>query len=403
MRVFYLEDTKWINGYAETTDKIGLGFKLAEKLRANTLYIGAKMELELLIPAAKHAATSSLKIITLEAQNKLFAGNKFTRLLGNHDAENENYDFDDFVERSEPRKTLKICLIIPFGRALGDTIIFFSVVSELRRRIISSGRNAEFHLVTVSATESVDYLFRKSNLFEAINYLPYPLENLKQFDACIDFVRGHPHRDKTWIDSLFELCGIEPETVAAKNKRCSIEPEREALKRTDDFLKKLKEEKEKPIIIFHREASTPIRSIPLSVSKNLLSEMSEKSDYHFVSLRPLDFEHPCFTDISHLSVDLEHYISLVSLADGFITVDTSLYHFADAVGTPGVAIFTTAEPFRFASYYPSIKTIQLAGADKLGTIYWSDEKKDIDFVNGLWSSINGEVLIELLRQATNGK
>lgn len=404
MRVFYLEDTEWINGFSgEKSDKTGLGYELAGKLRANSPYIASKLELELLTLAAKHARTSALKIITLEAQDKLFAGNKFTELLGNHDAENERYDFDDFVERFENGKTIKICFTIPFGRALGDTVIFFSVVAELRRRIRNAGRDVEFHLITISPTESVEHLFRRSNLFSSISYLPYSLDDLKQFDACIDFIRNHLHIENTWIDSLFELCGIRPETVPAQSKRYDMKPDSEVLKRLSGFLSELRKEKGKPLIIFHREASTAIRSIPLPVCRSLLTAMSEISDYHFVSLKPLDFDHPCFTDISHLSTDLDHYISLVSLADGFITIDTSLYHFADAVGTPGVTIFTTTEPFRFAAYYPSIKKIQLAGADELGTIYWSNEKTDIAFVDGLWSSMKAEALVELLQEAITGK
>jgi ADP-heptose:LPS heptosyltransferase len=396
MRVFYLENTEWNKKDTTLEGKVDLGHRSVEKLTANRLYICSKLDLELLSLAAKDANTNSLKVITLDTQNKLITENKVINLLGTHTSEKEIYDFDDFVEKFELGAVIKICLITPFGNALGDNVIFFSVVSELQRRVINSRKNIEFHLVTVSTSDSVEKLLRNSNLFASINYLPYPLEDLNQFDGCIDFIRNHLHSEKTWVDSLFELCGIKPETVLAKNKKYSITPNYEVLRYVSEFFFKLKQEKNKPIIIFNQEASTQIRSIPLFAYRTLLSEMSEISDYHFISLRPIDFKHPCFTNLSHLSVDVDHYIALVSLADAFITVDTSLYHFADAVGTPGVTIFTTSEPFRFATYYHSIKSIQLEGADKLGTIYWSNDQKDIDFVNSLWSSMDAKTLINLL-------
>lgn len=404
MRTFYLENTQWIEGMpaAANNGKAEMGIQMAAKLKPQNIYLSAKVDLELLAIAAKMSGnSSSLKVINIQSQNDLLSKSCYPKMLGRKFGENSEIDFFDFIDGFD--RPVSLGLVSPYGRSLGDSVIFLTLVRELIRLGASRKKELKLHLISISMTESIDILFRNSGLFETVNSLPYPLSDFARFDGYIDFIRSHLHINIPWIDSLFEMSGIKPETVTLEAKRNKFQLNASVQKQIQEQWRTLKKEIGRPIIIFHRQASTPIRSMPEEVYMNLVKMLAEKTDYHFVSLTPMDFDHSRFTDISELSSSLDHYAALIAIADGFITVDTSFYHLADAFDTPGVVLFTTNALYRFAQYYPFIKSLQLEGGDKLKMMHWSNNPADIAYAEGLWSSLDFDKVALLLNESMSLK
>ena len=380
--------------------KAEMGIQMAAKLKPHAIYLSANVDLELLAIAAKASGnSSSLKVIKMQSQRDLLNRGCYPKMLGGRFEESGGIDFVDFIENFGLDRPVKLGFVSPYGRSLGDSVIFLTLVKELFRLAASRKKELQLHLISISMLENIEKLYRNSGLFETVNSLPYLLNDFAEFDAYIDFIRSHLHINIPWIDSLFEMSGIKPETVELDARRNEFQLNVSVQEQIEKKWQELKKSTGKPIIIFHREASTPIRSMPKEIYINWVKTLAEKTDYHFVSLTPVDFDHPRFTDISELSCSLDHYAALIAKADGFITVDTSFYHIADAFSTPGVVLFTTNALYRFAQYYPFIKSLQLEGGDKLKMMHWSNNPTDIEYAESLWSSLDFDKVVLMLKES----
>lgn len=405
MRLFYIENTEWTDNSGDEADgQERLGIQLGRTMKPNNLYMSTDFEVQFILRALhQYADPSLLKILTLRQIQKILAKDEFPIALGNPELEENVCSFETLLKNSSLKDPVRIGVISPYGRNLGDTVMFFSVIRQYKKIAADLGREIEIHLVNPVLTYDVRPTYESFGYFDSIKEFPCHIDWFSGIDAYVDFVRPHLRYDIPWVDSLFELSGIPPETVPDQNKRISFDLGDNADGLLDDEWEKLRSKVNKPIIIFHRESTTQIRTMPGKDYFRLLKDFLETSDYHFVSLTPIKFDHPRFTDLSYLSTNFRAYVKLISLADGFISVDTSLYHFADAFDVPGVVIFTSQPPDRFSKFYPFVKGFQIEGGEKLDLKSWSNDPADIEYSDSLWSKLDSEMLIDYLKEASGRK
>ena len=405
MRLFYIENTEWTDNSGDEADgQEMLGIQLGRRIKPNKLYLSTDFEVQfILLALRKYADASFLKILTIQQIKKILAKDNFPVALGNPEFEENVCSFETLLKNSSLKDPIRIGVISPYGRNLGDTAMFFSVIKQYKKIAADLEREIEIHLVNPVLTYDVRPIYENFGYFDSIKEFPCRIDWFSGIDAYVDFVRPHLRYDVPWIDSLLELSGIPPETVPDQNKRISFDFGNDADGKLEAEWERLRSKINKPIIIFHRQSTTQIRTMPGKDYFRILREFFEISDYHFVSLTPVKFDHPRFTDLSHLSTNFRAYVKLISLADGFITVDTSLYHFADAFDIPGVVIFTSQPPDRFSKFYPFVKGFQIEGGEKLDLKSWSNDPADIEYSDGLWSKLNSEMLIDYLKEVSGKK
>ena len=405
MRLFYVDSIKWAeNCGADANPKEVIGLELGRKMQPQKLYIATELEIDFILQALKkYGGVSNIKILKSQVIQTLLNKEQFPVALGNPLIEENCISFDEFLKSRTSKNPLKLGIISPFGRNLGDSLMFFTTVRQYEKIAADYGRQIEIHLMNAVLPSGVRQTYEKFPLFSSIREFPDDIDWFTKVDAYINFTRSHLHYDIPWVDSLLELSGITPDRISDQAKRNCFDLDEDTEKRLDIPWKNFKSRINSPVIIFHRQSSTPIRTMPGDVYHKLLLEFLDLTDYHFISLTPVKFEHPRFTDLSHLSTDLDSYIKLISLADGFITVDTSLYHFADAFDIPGVVIYTCQPPSRFSKYYPFVKGFQIEGGEKLALKHWSNDPADIEIADALWSLLDSEMITELLKSSDGGK
>jgi hypothetical protein len=399
MRLFYVESVNWaFTDFEGINPQEMIGLELGRRLQPKELYFSTDFEVQFLLKAAqRRKKTSEIKIISQNATTSL-TQNSPPVALGNTILEENHFSFDSLLKEIFPANTIKLGVLSPFGRNLGDSLMFFTVVNEYQRRAVINKKKLEIHLFNAVLPESIGPTYRKSTCFYSISEFPCEFSLLHDLDAYIDFCRPHLHYDIPWVDSLFELSGILPDSVPLIAKRNTFTLNDTVYQEVCRFWKNFTGGIKRPVIIFNRESSTYIRTMPEKYYRKFINEFLELTDYHFVSLTPINFKHPRFTDLSSVSSSFDRYVSLVSLADGFITVDTSLYHFADAFNVPGVVIFTSQPPSRFSKYYPLVKGFQVEGGEKLDLKSWSNDPKDIKYANSLWKTIDAKTIIKHLNE-----
>jgi hypothetical protein len=406
MRLFYVDTVKWTENHGvEATPKEVVGLKLGRKIHPQKLYIATEFEIEFIVKASKKFGNASdIKVLTSQVVQNLLKKSGFPIALGNPLLEKDHHSFEDLLANKSIKDPIKLGVISPFGYNLGDSLMFFTIVGQYRKLAAGQGRTLEVHLMNAVLPERIGPTYKTSPLFTSVQEFPCDINFLSKLDAYINFTRPHLHYDIPWVDSLLELSGIQPETIPDESKRNTFKLDEAVSAKLDEFWESFKSGKTSPFIIFHRESSTPIRTMPEDIYIKLLKEFLDSTDYHFISLTPVNFTHPRFTDLSYISFQgFNCYVKLISLVDGFIAVDTSLYHFADAFDVPGVVIYTCQPPERFSKYYPFVKGFQIEGGENLGLKHWSNDPVDIEYADGLWSLLDSKMLINLLGEVQTEK
>lgn len=399
MRLFYLSRELKAADLGENSSlEAAVGLRLANGLHAEKIHFATGYELNYILQSLTQAGKpKDLNVITFNSHRALIESHSGLQQIGANNTAGSNISFAEFLRSNTPGTTKDIAIISPFGAALGDAVIFCTIVREYARQSCAGRCSVRLHLFQGSFNENVRVLCERSGLFTSIQKLPAPLDDLARLDAFIDFSQSVEVSQSPWIDLMFELGGIPAHEVPPelKRNRLALLPSVEL--EMGPLLPQITGE-HRPIVIFHHLAGTPIRTMPPKVAKEVLSFLLDNTDYYFISLTPFDFEHPRFKDISTLSATTDRYLYFISAVDSFLTVDTSLYHIADAFDVPGVAIFSTNLIERFGKYYRFLKGVQLPGIDRLGGKHWSKDRDDIARVEELWKAIDPAEVAELLKQ-----
>lgn len=398
MRLFYLSrELKAADLGANSNLQAVAGVRLANGLRAERIHFATGYELSYILQSLTQAGKpKDLNVITFNSQRALIESHSRLQQIGSKDTAGSNISFAEFLRSNTPGTTKDIAIISPFGAALGDAVIFCTIIREYARQSRAAGCSVRLHLFQASFNENVRALCERSGHFTSIYELPAPLDDLARLDAFIDFSQTVEVSQSPWIDLIFELGGIPAHDVPPELKRNKLTLPPAVELEMGPLLRQVTGG-HSPVVIFHHLAGTPIRTMPPKVAKEMLSFLLENTDYYFISLTPFDFEHPRFKNIFTLSTTTDRYLYLISAVDSFLTVDTSLYHIADAFDVPGVAIFSTNLIERFGKYYPFLKGVQLPGIDRLGGKHWSEDQDDIAQVEELWKAIDPAEVAGLLK------
>lgn len=400
MRLFYLKrELKAADLGEDVSVPVSIGLKLAQRLHPEKLHFTSGYELAYILQALTQAGKPrDLNVISFNSQHALVERQSALQHIGASDTARSIVSFADFLSSIAPGTTKNVAVISPFGAALGDAVIFCTIIREYARQSCLRNCSVRLHLFQTPFNENAHVLCERSGLFASIQSLPAPFDDLVRFDAFIDFSQNLELIQSPWIDMVFELGGIPSQEVPPERKRNKLTLPTSVALETGPLLRHEIGDS-RPVVIFHQVAGTPIRTMPAKVARELLSFLLDNTDYCFISLVPFDFEHPRFKDVSSLSTSTDRYMYLISAVDAYVTVDTSLYHIADALDVPGVVIFSTNLIERFGKYYPYMKGVQLPGIDQLGGKHFSEDESDIARVKELWNAIDPAQVLDLLKQS----
>ncbi len=269
----------------------------------------------------------------------------------------------------------RLVILNGFGTGVGDTVVGLTalraVMAILHRRFV--GVAIELWL-RPDVMDRLHPVLRHESLVSGVRPLPQPLSEMMAFDGAWDLsglvTRIH-HTEHSLLDSCLIALGVDPETVATEHKR-NLWPQDERATRTVapvlDLIRSTPDDdsRDLPLVLFHPEASTPLRSVPEAQRAPLARALADTLPCRVITAAPLEARHPRVHDLSGFSPDLDHLTALIAGCDGLVTVDTALYHLADAVDTPAVALFSTIDPERRVGHYPYVAGLLLPDARESG-------------------------------------
>ena len=321
--------------------------------------------------------------------------------------DNLEYQLEPLVHKEEVR----IAIINGMPNAIGDHIVgmkAYEIWYKHISKILQGKINIDLLQATNILTEPITSQWKQ--YYQQTIILPINLKQLLEYDAIVDLgaFLEHPLFNKLpMIDFFMKALSLDYTQIPAEEKRNKLKTKKEADQYVEEILANVKFFK-KPILLFHHASSSPIRSIPDHVSRELVKHIIDNTNYFVISLSNLEFEYSHYINLSPYCINVDHLMSFVKNVDSIVTVDTCIYHIADAFDKPSVVIFTGIEPELRIKYYPYTTAITL---EKPGGILYGKHKlsmeknlakKEINRLKEITENIDKQLLSEKIKEVNHG-
>ncbi|HEX8451342.1 MAG TPA: glycosyltransferase family 9 protein [Longimicrobium sp.] len=333
-----------------------------------------------------------LKVLSAGAQAKLLAQRGMPARVGRLGATGEFAPLASALELLQGRRAVRVAVVNILHLAFGDTLLGLCALRELRATLEARFDEVTLDLVQHRCNAEAEALFRRSGLIDGIHFLPAPVQLLTGYDAYLDLTGERVTADAHWVDICMDACGLDPRAVPASRKRMSFPPSPAVAAELANGL--AADGGGAPVLLFHPQSSTPIRTFPAERAARFVHELLELTGWRVASAVPLAVDHPRFLDWSAHSRTFDHFAHLVARADMVVSTDTCAYHLADAFDVPAVVLFTSMTPESRTAYYPYVEGIALQPEDNplLGRGV-SDHPAHVAFAEALWDRLDARRVV----------
>jgi hypothetical protein len=279
------------------------------------------------------------------------------------------------------------------GVTLGDSIIGLTALAAIRQA------HPQMRFVVYRPELAPAYVEQLYALAESrvadTRRLPWPLADIPREEVRIDLgnqLFWPRFMSLPMIDFFLDALGVPPASVPSVNK-------------ANRWLQTLalpslpEAWRNRPYVLFCPTASTPIRSIAMSVHSALVSRLFEQFGVPVLGFGPVD--HPHYVDVTAASPGTAHFLAWIRHARYVLTADTAAVHIAAGFDVPTTAFFTTIAPELRVRDYPFCRpvTLELPG---LSNVQASDREQDMARLNAAYQEkVGSELPFAPLRSASD--
>ncbi len=270
----------------------------------------------------------------------------------------------------------RVHVINGMGVTLGDSVIGLTALIAIKARF----PHLSFTIYRPAhAPAYVKRLYElAAPLLGSIIDLPVKLDTLSYTELLID-LGNHLFWPKfaslPMIDFFLDAMGIKADEVPAMNKRNHwlqelVLPRPQAVK--GDY------------VLLCPTASTPVRSIPASLHKDLVEALWQRYSLPVAGFG--DIDHMLYTDVTSQAPDTADFLAWIKHAAYLVTPDTAAVHIAAGFDIPTTAFFTTIAPDLRVRDYPFCKSVSLPVPELKG-IQASNQASDVERVERAYRAL----------------
>ena len=279
----------------------------------------------------------------------------------------------DEVGRAGTSQDLHI--INAMGVAIGDSIVGLQALHILKRRY----PGLRLHVYRSPYTPELNGLYRRVPFLTTVAELPVTLDAFSGGHVVdlADFMFRPGFARLPMIDYFLTAVGLDPASVepADKNPDWLSEIRHPVLPPHPDY------------VLFCPSASTPLRSIPSRVRREIVEAVCRNWRGIVLGFGPVD--HPSYRDVSRSSPNLETYLAWLRDARAVVSTDTSAVHIAAGFRRPTLAYFVSIRPSLRSAYYPTVSSVDLVH-EALNGRHSSDDPGQLALVARRWDDYVGD-------------
>lgn len=359
------------------------------QLSADTVYVATPLEIDALVSALGESSYGEVfRVFSERAAANVVSRPGMPRRLGfARDSGARFTALEDQLADFDPTRAFRLAIINIFSVAFGDSVQCLTLLRALRAKLETCFQQFEVDLFQARFSTATNPIYARSGLVHRLRCLPVSLAQFASYDAYLDLSADHVRSDVPWIDGCLEEIAIRPSEIPDEWKRSRVTVDSTIAESVAPAIRAAREAG-RPLLLVHPLASARIRSMPPRVVQALLTALLEQTEYTVAFAVSAPFAHERIADWSHAAETFDHLVALISNVDCFISVDTSVYHVADAFNVPGVVLFTSIPPDRRIRYYPYIEGVHVQPENRLSGKHFSSIEEDQSYADAMWDSLD---------------
>lgn len=294
------------------------------------------------------------------------------------------------------KSELNIIVVNGIGTGFGDNYVGLGAMQRLGQLL--SPLIVNFHLMQNMDQRVAPVYMREPNIFLLNNCV-----NVKKFMQMDFYVNltgmlGFPEFEK------MPLVNFMADSFKVNQKSC-VE-ELQPILALDPFklqsieqaiaLALNKNRKKCPIVLFHPQASSPVRSINKSISDTFISALIAHG-FHVITAIGYDFKADEFASVDDVSSDIDDLLHITACCDVVVSVGTVLYHLAAALQKPTILLPSVRADVDSASVLPTVQAwVPKSSEALIINKHKSRKEEDLNMAEQIWLNIEPTELAESL-------
>lgn len=290
----------------------------------------------------------------------------------------------------EDKEDVNIVVINGIGSGFGDNYVGLGAMQRLQ--ILLAPLKVNFHLMQRTNIRVAPVYMRESNI-----YLHNNCMSLKAFFKMDYFVNltgmlGLPEFDKLpllhFMARSFQV--NSQSSIEQLQPKLTLDPVK--LNSLQYAIKSHFKQQTRPIVLFHPQASSPVRSIKKVFADGIISSLIAHG-FNVISAIPYDFTADEFASFDELSNDIDDLLHIAACSDAVVSVGTVLYHLAAALDKPTILLPSVRADYESGQILPNVKA--WVPEDSKALIidkHKSRDEEDMAVAEQIWKNINPQEL-----------
>ena len=288
-------------------------------------------------------------------------------------------------------QTVHIAVINGIGTGYGDNYVGLGAMQRLQKLL--GPMPVKFHLMQRTNERVAAVFMREPNILLHNNCM-----SLKQFFSIDYYVN---------LTGMLALPGFEELPLIrfmgscfGVNEQSSVTQLQPQLRLDLVKLRSLKHmvnmrfssHENRPVILFHPQASSPVRSIKKSIADKMIDGLIAYG-FNVVTAIPYGFMADEFASIDEFSNNIDDLLHIAACCDGVVSVGTVLYHLAAALDKPTILLPSVRADLESGKALPQVKPwLPEASKTLILDKHKSRDDDDMAIAEKIWLNIDPQEL-----------
>tara|TARA_Y100001960_G_scaffold164043_1_gene172240 strand:- start:1055 stop:2290 length:1236 start_codon:yes stop_codon:yes gene_type:complete len=305
------------------------------------------------------------------------------------------------VLHKEKKRKLSVALYTENRFVLGDSLIQATVIKDLYNQARAKGIDLEIVMFQqLSAMHSSQFY---QNVFPEIKvkYFPISINNFFYSDLILTDSSYANVFDMDLHDAFAKQLNfkLSPDFSVENSYNPDIH-----IKNKAKTVYKEVFSNDLPVVVFNKESSSKLRSMPNEVAEELINKLLNKEKFNIVTFDRVSFlniSHQNYKVMSYYTEELEDYLAFLAASDGLISVDSGPVHSAARLGVPSFSFYTSIDPSIREVHYKNADSIFLENEYK--NLHHKEDLEEDEYLK-IWEEIrnNDEIVKRIVKKFKKG-
>jgi hypothetical protein len=291
----------------------------------------------------------------------------------------------ELKEKVAYKDEINIVIVNGIGTGFGDNYVGLGSLQRLSELLAPVKIN--FHLMQNMNKRAAPIYMREANVFIHNNCITVKKFMQMDFYVNLTYMLGFTEFDEKPLSQFMAYSFL----VDKFSTQQELQPKLKFDVKKLDSIRlalSLRFEEEKPIVLFHPKASSPVRTMKKKIADKFVDALIDQG-FNVVIAIPYSYSSPNMCHFDDLSQNIDDLLHITKLSDAVISVGTVLYHLSGALNKPTILLPTVKADVDSGELLPSVITwVPEKNHGLIMNIHKSREEEDIHIAKQIWENID---------------